>query len=194
MRRYPRTPSAGLLTLGLLIVVLQMAQAEPVVRTLPNGLTVVVDEMHSSPVAAVRFYVRAGSAYEAEYLGGGIFHYIEHLLGKGSRSMTAEEIDNLQEALGNQTNAYTSYSHTCYHMVSAAKYVDQMIRMFSDYGSPPFHQSDIDTQRASSCGRCRWVMTTDRKMVPSAEHALHRAPGAVPGHRISGAVHGHRPG
>ena len=148
MRRYPRTPSAGLLTLGLLIVVLQMAQAEPVVRTLPNGLTVVVDEMHSSPVAAVRFYVRAGSAYEAEYLGGGIFHYIEHLLGKGSRSMTAEEIDNLQEALGNQTNAYTSYSHTCYHMVSAAKYVDQMIRMFADYVFfPPFHQSDIDTQR-----------------------------------------------
>jgi len=132
----------------LLLLIAQCASAEPIVRTLSNGLTVVVDEMHSSPVAAVRFYVRAGSAYESEYLGAGIFHYIEHLMGRGSRSMTAEEIEYLQEALGNQTNAYTSYSHTCYHMASAARYVDDMIRMIGDYVFfPRLDQTDIDTQR-----------------------------------------------
>ena len=125
-----------------------MVTAEPIVRTFDNGLTVVVDEMHSAPVAAVRFYVRAGSVYEQAFMGAGITHYLEHLMDDGSAKRTAEEIDDLQEAMGNQSNAYTSASHTCYHMTSSSRYVDDMIDLVADYlFNPLLAQENIDTQR-----------------------------------------------
>ncbi len=124
------------------------ASAEPVVRTLNNGMNLIVDEVHSAPVASVRFYVRAGSVREQEFTGAGVSHYLEHLIGKGSPTRTAEEIDNLQEEMGNQTNAYTTSDHTCYYITSASRYVDQMIEIIADYlFNPLLDEKDIETQR-----------------------------------------------
>jgi len=146
---HPRTTrTAGILALLTVASCQIVVCAEPVVRTLDNGITLIVDEMHSAPVAAVRFYVRAGSIYEEEFTGAGITHYLEHLIGKGSLSRTAQQIDQLQEEMGNQTNAYTTSDHTCYHMQSAARYVGDMIDLIGDYVfNPLLDQSDIDKQR-----------------------------------------------
>lgn len=133
--------------LALLLVVCQ-AYAEPVVRTFDNGMTVVVDEVHAAPVAAVRFYVRAGSMYEDNYLGCGITHFLEHLVGRGSTHRTAEEINAIQEALGNQANAYTSVDHTCYWMTGPARKVEDMVDLISDYVfNPLLTPQDVETQR-----------------------------------------------
>src|SRR4051812_30859961 len=51
--------------------------------TLPNGLTILVQEDHSAPVASVQAWVETGSIHEGRHLGGGISHLLEHLLFKG---------------------------------------------------------------------------------------------------------------
>jgi zinc protease len=131
-----------------LLLLSVLAHAEPVVRTFANGLTAVVEEDHSAPVAAVRFYVRAGSMYEQEFLGAGITHLLEHVISHGSKKRTAEEIDQLQESLGNQTNAYTSTDETCYWITGPAARVDEMVDMVADYVfNPLLDARDVDTQK-----------------------------------------------
>lgn len=135
-----------LILAGLLLAF--CAHAEPVVRTFANGLTAVVEEDHSAPVAAVRFYVRAGSMYEQEFLGAGITHLLEHVISHGSKKRSAEQIDELQESLGNQTNAYTSTDETCYWITGPAARVDEMIDLVADYVFHPLLEArDVETQK-----------------------------------------------
>ena len=42
--------------------------------TLPNGLTLLVQEDHSVPVASVQFWVETGSIHEGQHLGAGVSH------------------------------------------------------------------------------------------------------------------------
>ncbi|MEK6531127.1 MAG: insulinase family protein, partial [Deltaproteobacteria bacterium] len=51
---------------------------------LGNGLTVIVQEEHSAPVAAIQLWVKVGSADETEKEAG-ISHVFEHMLFKGMK-------------------------------------------------------------------------------------------------------------
>ena len=148
MRSRPRLLALVLLALAALICS-TWAAADPIVETLPNGLTLIVDEMHTAPLAAVRVYLRTGAIYEQEFTGAGISHFLEHLVGRGSAKRSAEEIEAIQEELGNQTNAYTTTDHTCYHITSAARNVHRMIDLLADYVfTAPLHSDDVEEQRS----------------------------------------------
>ena len=83
-----------------------------------NGMTVLVQENHSAPVATVRCYVHnTGSAYEGKDLGAGLSHVLEHLLAGGTTTKRTEtQIRELIDSLGGQTNAYTSDDVTCFYI------------------------------------------------------------------------------
>jgi zinc protease len=124
------------------------AGVTPVIATLDNGLSVVVVENHASPVVAVRIYVRAGSIYEGDHLGQGMSHYLEHTLGEGTPTRTKDEIDSLIESIGNDSNAYTSLDHCCYHITTAAKYWKTALDILGDYVfNANFPQEAVDTQK-----------------------------------------------
>lgn len=134
--------------LALALVVATTGHTEPTVRTLTNGMTLIVEEMRGAPVAAVRIYVRAGSVYEAEYAGAGITHFLEHLVGRASTTRSTEDIERLEESLGGQSNAYTTSDHTCYFMTSAARYVNEVISLLADYVFHPLlDPAEVETQR-----------------------------------------------
>ena len=57
------------LALALIVLAAPWAQAaETFKEVLPNGLTVIIRENHSSPVVNLRFYVKSGSIHEGKYL------------------------------------------------------------------------------------------------------------------------------
>ncbi|MFP3903704.1 MAG: M16 family metallopeptidase, partial [Armatimonadota bacterium] len=118
--------------LMLFAVILAPAHAAQV-EVLDNGLTVAVDENHSAPVASVRFYVNVGSVYEGDYLGAGISHFVEHCVSEGTPTRTKKKIDQATEALGNDSNAYTTADHTCYYINTAARYVKDAAELIGDY-------------------------------------------------------------
>ena len=103
------------------------------IEVLPNGLTLAVEENHSSPVVAVRFYVKIGSVYEGDYLGAGISHFVEHCVGEGTPTRTKQQIDDLTESMGNEANAYTATAHTCYYITTSGKYLNQAAELIADY-------------------------------------------------------------
>lgn len=118
------------------------------VEVLDNGMTLVVEENHSAPVASVRVYANVGSVYEGEYLGAGISHFIEHCVSEGTPTRTKEQIDSTTEALGNDSNAYTTDDHTCYYINTAAKYTKEAAELVLDYVlHATFPMKAVDTQR-----------------------------------------------
>ena len=51
---------------------------------LDNGLEVIVKETPGTELVSVQAWVRTGSLYEAELLGSGVSHLVEHLVFKGA--------------------------------------------------------------------------------------------------------------
>ena len=57
---------------------------------LPNGLTIIVQEDRSAPVASVQAWCGTGSVDEDEHLGAGLSHILEHMLFKGTKTQPGE--------------------------------------------------------------------------------------------------------
>lgn len=98
---------------------------------LDNGLTVILKEDRSAPVAAIQLWVRTGSANETEEEAG-ITHLIEHMIFKGTPSRPAGRIARSIEASGGRINAYTSLDRTVYYVEIPAGQVDTGLEVLLD--------------------------------------------------------------
>ena len=83
-------------------------------RTLSNGLVVIVGEDRSAPVVAAQLWCRAGSIDEGDWVGAGLSHLLEHMLFKGTTHRAAGRIDQEVQEAGGYMNAYTSFDRTVY--------------------------------------------------------------------------------
>ncbi len=81
---------------------------------LPNGLTVIVQEDHSAPVASVQAWCATGSIHEDKHLGAGLSHILEHMLFKGTKTRSTNEIAQKIQDVGGYINAYTSFDRTVF--------------------------------------------------------------------------------
>src|SRR6266516_1643110 len=81
---------------------------------LRNGLTVVVQEDHSAPVASVQAWCATGSIDEDAHLGAGLSHILEHMLFKGTKTRSTNEIAQKIQDVGGYINAYTSFDRTVF--------------------------------------------------------------------------------
>jgi zinc protease len=120
--------------LCLLLAVTGPGQAAVFQATLDNGLTVLIEENHANPVVAVEVFVRTGSIYEQEYLGSGISHFFEHIIHGGTTSTRSEVASSrLLEAIGNNSNAYTTVDHTAYYINTTTEHWRTAVELLADW-------------------------------------------------------------
>src|SRR6476620_8568691 len=81
---------------------------------LPNGLRIVSEHMPGVPSVTVGIWVESGSRFEPRRLGG-ISHFLEHLLFKGTERRSAAQIAEEMDAVGGVLNAFTGKEYTCYY-------------------------------------------------------------------------------
>jgi zinc protease len=81
---------------------------------LPDGLTIIVQEDHSAPVASVQAVCATGSVNEDEWLGAGLSHILEHMLFKGTKTRSTNAIAQKIQDVGGYINAYTSFDRTVF--------------------------------------------------------------------------------
>src|SRR6184192_4926886 len=81
---------------------------------LPNGLPIIVQEDHSAPVASVQAWCATGSVDEDAHLGAGLSHILEHMLFKGTKTRSTNEIAQKIQDVGGYVNAYTSFDRTVF--------------------------------------------------------------------------------
>jgi zinc protease len=105
--------------------------AKPLRFILDNGLTVLLQENHSAPVAALNMWVKVGSIYEGD-AEAGISHVYEHMLFKGTMTRGVGEIAQEIEGSGGDINAFTSFDHTVYHITLASRYLDTGLAVMAD--------------------------------------------------------------
>ncbi len=89
----------------------------PTLRRLPNGLTIIAEQM---PVDAVNLslWMGVGSAVETDEING-MAHFLEHMIFKGTQSLKSGEFEQKIEQVGAVTNAATSQDYTYYYITTA---------------------------------------------------------------------------
>jgi zinc protease len=99
--------------------------------TLPNGLTVILNEDHSVPKVAVNIWYHVGSSYEKPGRTG-FAHLFEHLMFEGSGHVKPGQFDNLLEAAGGSNNGSTTEDRTNYYEEVPSNALDLPLYLESD--------------------------------------------------------------
>ena len=84
---------------------------------LANGLQIVTTPMADAYSATVAIYVGVGSRYENYAKQGGVTHFLEHILFKGTTKRPSTKIISEQiDAVGGRNNAYTDNELTSFYV------------------------------------------------------------------------------
>ena len=116
--------------------------------TLPNRLRVITETMPSVRSVAIGCWVDTGTRDEDLTHEHGASHFLEHLLFKGSEKLSAREVSETFDAIGAESNAFTSKEATCYW----TRLLDQDVSTGFDVLSeiiqrPAFRANEIDSER-----------------------------------------------
>lgn len=115
--------------------------------TLPSGLRVITEHMPGIRSVAVGCWIDTGTRDE-EPNEAGASHFLEHLLFKGSEQISGREISESFDAMGAESNAFTSKDHTCFW---ARLLDDDLARGVEILGEmlqrPAFRHRDIESER-----------------------------------------------
>ena len=79
----------------------------------------------------------------------GASHFLEHVLFKGTRRRTAEQISAAVEAVGGDLNAYTAKEHTCFHARVIDEHAGLAVDVLTDMLTASLVRgADLETERA----------------------------------------------
>jgi predicted Zn-dependent peptidase len=114
---------------------------------LPSGLRIVTEEEKSVRSAAFGIWVNVGSRDESNSTAGAS-HFLEHLLFKGTKKRSSLEISSSIEAVGGETNAFTSKEYTCFYARVIDKDLPLAVDVISDLITSSVVKSvDVDAER-----------------------------------------------
>jgi len=97
-------------------------------ETLPNGLSLILDPDPAAPVVSCQIWVETGSIHEDRLLGSGLSHFLEHMVFKGTRDFSSDELARTVQAAGGQWNAYTTFERTVYYIDGPSASLETFLR------------------------------------------------------------------
>src|SRR2546428_661296 len=101
------------------------------ITTLPNGLTLVLSEDHSTPIVHVNLTYHVGSKNEKQGRTG-FAHLFEHLMFKGSKNVQPEAHTSMVSSVGGQSNAYTTDDETVFWETVPAEFLAIILWLEAD--------------------------------------------------------------
>src|SRR5579863_5808190 len=116
-------------------------------QKLPNGLTVITEQMQHIRSASIGVWLQTGSRDEdAEW--NGISHFIEHMVFKGTKHRSAEEIARQVDSIGGNMDAFTAKECICFNVKVLDEHVPTALDILSDLVlNPVFDVADIARER-----------------------------------------------
>ncbi len=116
--------------------------------TLNNGLSVIVKEIHNSPIISFWTWYRVGSRNEKSGQTG-ISHWVEHMQFKGTKKYTSSLMDRMISREGGIWNAFTHLDWTTYFETMPANKIDIAIELEADRMSNSLYKSeDVEAERS----------------------------------------------
>ena len=114
---------------------------------LKNGVQVILNPMPHMRSAAAGVFIRSGSIYETPD-NNGIAHFIEHMLFKGTKNRSLQQIAEESDRLGGNLNADTCEEYTCIYMKVLEEDVFQAVDLLTDIAcNPVFEESALENEK-----------------------------------------------
>ncbi len=116
--------------------------------TLPNGLVVITEPMPHVRSVSAGIWLRSGSRREPKEVNG-LSHFIEHMVFKGTRRRSAEDIAREVDSIGGMLDAFTSKEMVCFNTRVLDEHLPKAFDVLSDMLlEPRFAPEDIDRERS----------------------------------------------
>src|SRR6202162_1106349 len=114
---------------------------------LPNGLTIITEQMQHIRSASIGIWLQTGSRDEdAEW--NGISHFLEHMVFKGTKHRTAEEIARQVDSIGGNMDALTAKECICFNVKVLDEHFTIAMEVLRDLVlNPIFDAQDIGRER-----------------------------------------------
>src|SRR6476659_8327935 len=94
--------------------------------TLDNGLKVLIQEVHTAPLASVWCWYKVGSKDERPGVTG-VSHWCEHMNFKGTTNIPRDQVKGIIEQFGGSGNGYTWIDQTTYLETASTDALDRML-------------------------------------------------------------------
>jgi zinc protease len=120
---------------------------ELIQRTLPNGLRVLLKEIHTAPLISHWLWMRVGSRDEGQGLSG-VSHWVEHMQFKGTTQFPANRLDRAISRDGGFWNAMTYIDWTAYFETMPSDKIDLALQLEADrLVNSNFDSKEVDSER-----------------------------------------------
>src|ERR1700690_169658 len=133
---------------------------------LPNGIRVISERMPHVRSVSVGIWIGTGSREETDEESG-ISHFIEHMVFKGTKNRSAEQIARSVDSIGGGLDAFTSKELVSYNVKVLDEHLPEAFDIVSDLvRNPRFDPADIDKEKG--------VIMEELKMeVDNPEYLIH---------------------
>src|SRR5882757_4629167 len=116
-------------------------------HVLPNGLTILTEEMQHIRSVAIGIWLKTGSRHEDAEVNG-ISHFVEHMVFKGTKNRSALDIAKQMDSIGGNMDAFTGTETICFN----AKVLDEHLPIAMDVLcdivlNPLFEPKDISREK-----------------------------------------------
>jgi predicted Zn-dependent peptidase len=134
--------------------------------TLANGMRVITEKMPHVRSVSVGIWIGTGSREEAA-ADIGISHFIEHMVFKGTKNRSAEQIARSVDSIGGGLDAFTSKELVSYNVKVLDEHLPEAFDVVADLvRNPLFQKEDIEKEKG--------VILEELKMeVDNPEYLIH---------------------
>jgi len=134
-------------------------------EVLDNGLRLITETMPQVRSVTIGVWLTRGSRHEAE-VRGGIAHFVEHMLFKGTDTRSAEDIAQAIDSIGGQLDAFTAKEYASYYIKVLDEHLPLAVELLSDIVlRPAFAADEIEREKKVILEEIKMVEDTPDDLV-----------------------------
>lgn len=113
---------------------------------LANGLQILAECNDRAYTASFGVFVRTGSRDESAEIAG-VSHFLEHMVFKGTSTLSAEQVNLRLDEMGSSSNARTSEESTIYHSTVLPEFQTPIVELLCDLMRPSLRDDDFEMEK-----------------------------------------------
>ncbi len=112
-----------------------------------NGFRVILNPLPYLRSCSMGIWIGSGSRFETAETSG-LSHFIEHMLFKGTDTLSARDIAEITDETGGSLNAYTTKEYTCIYARSLTRHIEKLFSVIGEMITEPLlKESDIELEK-----------------------------------------------
>jgi predicted Zn-dependent peptidase len=132
---------------------------------LPNGLRLLTERMPHVRSVSIGVWLARGSRHEPQAQGG-IAHFVEHMLFKGTATRSAEDIAQTIDSIGGQMDAFTAKEYASYYIKVLDEHLPLAVDVLADIvRRPALTEEDVEREKKVVLEEIKMVEDTPDDLV-----------------------------